>query len=119
VVGPHRGAVDRRTPAHPETLRRHLPGPNRRLTSVRFFEGVDVPAPNRARLLKHRHFEIPWTEPQARAFQLLHILPHELGHHHDRITSRQQHTLGRGEPYAERYANQVLETLWPSYTDSK
>src|SRR4029077_11480727 len=32
--------------------------------------------------------EARWTEPQARAFQLLHILPHELGHHHDRITSR-------------------------------
>jgi hypothetical protein len=90
--------------------------------SARFFEGLDVPAATRARwaarLLKHRHFEIPWTEPQARAFQLLHILPHELGHHHDRITSRQQRTAGRGEPYAEHYANQVLETLWPSYTDT-
>jgi hypothetical protein len=25
-----------------------------------------------------------WTEDQVRAFQLLHILLHELGHHHDR-----------------------------------
>ena len=29
-----------------------------------------------------------WTEATARAFQLLHILLHELGHHHDRMTTR-------------------------------
>jgi hypothetical protein len=37
--------------------------------STRFFEGVHLPAANRGRLaarfLKHRHFEIPWPEPQA------------------------------------------------------
>jgi hypothetical protein len=32
--------------------------------------------------------ELRWTEQQARAFQLLHILPHELGHHHDQFTTR-------------------------------
>ena len=92
--------------------------------SARVLEGMDniLPAPLRAKLaaytLKERNFEILWTDAQARAFQLLHILPHELGHNHDRITSRQQRTLGRGEHYAERYANKVLEALWPSYTDS-
>jgi hypothetical protein len=59
--------------------------------------------------------ELRWTEPQARAYQLLHILPHELGHHHDRITSRRRRTAGRGEPYAEAYANRVLEQVWPGY----
>lgn len=59
--------------------------------------------------------ELRWTEPQARAYQLLHILPHELGHHHDRITSRRQRSAGRGEPYAESYANRVLEQVWPDY----
>jgi hypothetical protein len=59
--------------------------------------------------------EVRWTEAQARAYQLLHILPHELGHHHDRITSRAGRTAGRGEPYAEAYANRVLEEIWPSY----
>jgi hypothetical protein len=58
--------------------------------------------------------ELRWTEPQARAYQLLHILPHELGHHHDRITTRGPRAP-RGEPYAEAYANRVLETIWPSY----
>jgi hypothetical protein len=59
--------------------------------------------------------ELRWTEPQARAYQLLHILPHELGHHHDRITSRARRTAGRGEPYAEAYAHSVLERVWPAY----
>lgn len=59
--------------------------------------------------------ELRWTEPQARAYQLLHILPHELGHHHDRITSRGRRTAGRGEPYAEAYANRVLEQVWSDY----
>jgi len=59
--------------------------------------------------------EVRWTEAQARAFQLLHILPHELGHHHDRMTTRTQWQAARGEPYAEGYANSVLHTLWPAY----
>src|SRR6188768_1229216 len=59
--------------------------------------------------------ELRWTEPQARAYQLLHILPHELGHHHDRITSRSGRRIGRGESYAEAYANRVLEQVWPAY----
>jgi hypothetical protein len=60
-------------------------------------------------------YELRWTEAQARAFQLLDVLPHELGHHHDRITSRRKRHAGRGEPYAERYAEQVQEAIWPSY----
>jgi hypothetical protein len=59
--------------------------------------------------------ELRWTEPQACAYQLLHILPHELGHHHDRITSHRGRRGGRGEPYAEAYANRVLDEIWPSY----
>lgn len=59
--------------------------------------------------------ELRWTEGQARAYQLLHILPHELGHHHDRMTTRAQRFLGRGEAYAEAYANRVLERAWSAY----
>lgn len=62
--------------------------------------------------------ELRWTEGQARAYQLLHILPHELGHHHDRITSRRGRRAGRGEPYAEAYAEGVLEQVWPAYASS-
>jgi hypothetical protein len=60
-------------------------------------------------------YEIHWTADQARAYQLLHILPHELGHHHDLITSRRKRAIGRGEDYAEGYANRVLDEVWPAY----
>jgi hypothetical protein len=56
-----------------------------------------------------------WTEAQARAFMLLDVLPHELGHHRDRMTTRSGR-LGRGEPFAERYALDVLDRVWPIYT---
>ena len=61
------------------------------------------------------YVEVRWTEPQARAYQLLHILPHELGHHHDRITTRSKLQISRGERYAEAYANRVLEQVFPAY----
>jgi hypothetical protein len=59
--------------------------------------------------------ELRWTEAQARGFLLLYTLPHELGHHHDRMTNRSQTHLPRGEPYADSYAKRALETLWPIY----
>jgi hypothetical protein len=62
-----------------------------------------------------KRLEVRWTADQARAFQLLHILTHELGHHHDRISTRNQREAARGEDYAERYANRVMDEVWPSY----
>jgi hypothetical protein len=59
--------------------------------------------------------QLRWTEKQARAFQLLHVLPHELGHHHDRMTTRSKASAARGEPYAEAYANRVFAALRPAY----
>lgn len=59
--------------------------------------------------------ELHWTEAQARAFQLLDVLPHELGHHHDRMTTHDQRRATRGEPYALKYALEVLERVWPRY----
>jgi hypothetical protein len=71
--------------------------------------------------VEREHFddrvEFRWTEAQARAFQLLHILPHELGHHHDRITNRSGVRIARGEPYAEAYALCVMDEVWPAYAD--
>src|SRR5690348_1356674 len=66
--------------------------------------------------VERRGKAVCWTEPQARVFQLLHILPHELGHHHDRMTTRSKAEAARGEPYAEAYANRALELLWPAYS---
>ena len=58
--------------------------------------------------------EVRWTAAQARAFLLLYVLPHELGHHHDRMTTRSRR-VARGEPYAEAYARRAVEALWPAY----
>ena len=63
-------------------------------------------------------WEIRWTEGQARAFQLLHILTHELGHHHDRMTTRTQAVAARGEDYAERHAHRVMQDVWPAYANT-
>jgi len=56
-----------------------------------------------------------WREPTIRAYQLLHILLHELGHHHDRITTRSQADAARGEPYAEAYARKYADRIWDRY----
>lgn len=56
-----------------------------------------------------------WTEPAVRAYQLLHILLHELGHHHDLITTRRQKYATRGESYAEEYALRHEAVLWDAY----
>jgi hypothetical protein len=63
-------------------------------------------------------FLCKWTEPKVRAYQLLHILLHELGHHHDRITTRSKVDTGRGEPYAEAYARRYEELIWTRYLET-
>jgi hypothetical protein len=57
---------------------------------------------------------VRWTEAQARAYMLTDVLVHELGHHHDRMTSRSGRA-GRGEPYAVSYARRVRAQVWPEY----
>ena len=64
----------------------------------------------------------PWvlckfTEAQARAFQLVNILLHELGHHHDRMTTRSRLYCARGEPYAEEYARRYERIIWDRYVE--
>ena len=95
---------------------------HRLLTKQEAFErSCDVDLPKHLRALERRFVEkrqcaeICWSEAQARAFQLLHILPHELGHHHDRMTTASRRQSARGEPYAERYAHQVMDVVWPAY----
>ena len=60
--------------------------------------------------------EVRWTEPQARAYMLTDVLIHELGHHHDRMTSRGARA-SRGEPYAVQYSRRVREEIWPVYLE--
>jgi hypothetical protein len=58
-----------------------------------------------------------WTESTVRAYQLLHILLHELGHHHDRMTTKSQRRCCRGENYAEQYALRYADMIWERYLD--
>ena len=60
-------------------------------------------------------WDIAFDALTARAFQLIHVLVHELGHHHDRMTTRYQHDCGRGEQYAEDYAVQHEDTILAAY----
>lgn len=53
-----------------------------------------------------------WTEETVRAYQLLDVLLHELGHHHDRMTTRAQKHVSRGESYAEQYAARYADEIW-------
>ena len=59
-----------------------------------------------------------FTEDQARAYQLLHILLHELGHHHDRMTTKSKVRAARGEPYAESYALAYEAQIWDRYQEA-
>ena len=55
-----------------------------------------------------------FTEAQARAFMLLHIFMHELGHHYDYI--HQKHRgVSKGEDYAEKFANARFYQLLTDY----
>ncbi|MEO7718004.1 MAG: hypothetical protein ABIY70_17520 [Capsulimonas sp.] len=56
-----------------------------------------------------------FDEASIRAYQLLHILLHELGHHHDRMSTQRQKHSGRGEPYAENYALRYEAHIWNAY----
>jgi hypothetical protein len=58
---------------------------------------------------------VRWTESTARAYQLLHVFLHELGHHHDRMTTRSRSRAARGETYAEAYALRYADRIWDAY----
>lgn len=57
-----------------------------------------------------------FTEAQARAFMLLHVFMHELGHHHDRMNQKHRDST-RGEDYAECFANIRFDQLYRPYVD--
>ena len=56
-----------------------------------------------------------FDERQIKAYQLLHILLHELGHHHDRINTKSRIHIARGEKYAENYAYKYEKIIWEKY----
>jgi hypothetical protein len=60
-------------------------------------------------------WEVRFTEETMRAFLLVHILPHELGHLHDQMSTRSKAGTARGEGYAERYALKYGDVIWERY----
>lgn len=58
---------------------------------------------------------VRFTPAAARAFALIHVLVHELGHHHDRMTTRSRRQVARGEPYAEAYARRHEDEILARY----
>ena len=58
-----------------------------------------------------------FTSDQIRAFQLLHILLHELGHHYDRIKTKSKFKSSRGEQYAEDFAYINEKEIWNKYQE--
>lgn len=56
-----------------------------------------------------------FTEGQARAFELLHILLHEIGHHPDRMNTRSRKKASRGGGYAEAFALEQERVIWDQY----
>jgi hypothetical protein len=59
-----------------------------------------------------------FTESQIKAYQLIHILLHELGHHQDRISTKERKRTSRGENYAENYAEKYEKKIWDIYFES-
>ena len=48
----------------------------------------------------------------------LHILLHELGHYHGRMTTKSKVRAARGEPYAESYALAYELQIWDRYQEA-
>ncbi len=65
--------------------------------------------------LGHGDIECRFDERSIRHFQLMHILLHELGHHHDRMSNGNRERASRGEGFAEQFANQLADSMWDQY----
>lgn len=64
------------------------------------------------------YFWVHFTDESIRAYQLLHILLHELGHHHDRMTTKPKIRASRGESFAEQYALKYEAVVFTRYCEA-
>lgn len=65
-----------------------------------------------------KYWTVDFDADRAKAFQLIHIFIHELGHHHDRMTTRSKANPARGEGFAEQYANLYENQIVDAYMDT-
>ncbi len=61
------------------------------------------------------NYVIEFDEFTARAFQLIHVFIHELGHHQDRMTTRSKKSAARGESHAEAYSKKYEDIVIERY----
>jgi hypothetical protein len=66
---------------------------------------------------EHTFVRCYFEEDSAKAWQLLHIFLHELGHHVDRITTKKQVEALRGEAFAEDFALRLAPQILPRYIE--
>ena len=64
-----------------------------------------------------RNYLCKFSITAVRAFQLLHVFLHELGHHYDKITTKKKLDVSRGELFAEQYAARYGELIWQRYIE--
>ena len=74
------------------------------------FEKLNIPC-----VQKEKLWVVSFDEAAAKAFQLIHVFIHELGHHHDRMTTRSKENAARGEEYAENYAKKYEDIIIDLY----
>jgi len=67
---------------------------------------------------KENGYFCEFNPEQIKAYQLLHILLHELGHHHDRMNTKSKRVCARGEDYAENYAFEYEKKMWMDYQNT-
>ena len=58
---------------------------------------------------------VKFDENAVRAFLLMGTLLHELGHHHDLMSTRSKCDPSRGERYAEEYERVYRRRIWEAY----
>lgn len=58
-----------------------------------------------------------FTMKKAKAFMLLHVFLHELGHHMDRMKTKSRKEPVRGEEFADCYADETCEQVWEAYCE--
>jgi len=64
---------------------------------------------------KDRDYAVTWSPSQARAYVLLFVLLHEIGHHVDWLLCRRGRYARRGESFAEDWAADCRQRIWDCF----
>ena len=60
-------------------------------------------------------YRVDFSEESAKAFSLIHVFLHEVGHHVDRMSTKRRRYCGRGEDFAENWANERSVEVYENY----